>query len=43
MRLPGEDNGDKFLVSSEGEPTKAVYGLPLPAIEDKPSCILSDH
>jgi len=42
VRLAGANNGDKVLVSREEEAIKAVYGLPLPAIEDQP-CIPSDH
>jgi len=42
VHLAGANNGDKFLVSREEEASKAVYGLPLPAVEDQP-CIPSDH
>jgi len=42
VRLAGADSGNIFLVSRDEEATKAVYGLPLPAIEDQ-SCIPSDH
>jgi hypothetical protein len=43
LRLVGVDeDGRKYLLRREEEPAKAVYGLPLPAVEDQPSCP-SDH
>jgi len=42
VQLAGFKNGGKYLVSHDEEATEAVYGLPLPAIEDQP-CIPSDH
>ncbi|EKU23007.1 carbon catabolite repressor protein 4-like 4 [Nannochloropsis gaditana CCMP526] len=42
VRLAGEEGGQMFLVSKGEEREKAVYGLPLPAVEDQ-ECIPSDH
>lgn len=42
VRLAGEEGGQLFLVGKEEEREKAMYGLPLPAVEDQ-GCIPSDH